>query len=322
MAACADDLRAGGPTAELLAHFDGHPQLDALCQRVLGAVQTLVLEGRAPELAPFHPFANGTPKWPDMAAAFVRVIAQNLDELRTALGRQVQTNEVRRCCGLLGGFLEIADRTRLPLDLLEIGSSAGFLLFFDHYRYQLGEHTWGGPEATLALETEWTGPAPKLDAPLQIGAREGCDLAPIDVTDPAQRNRIRGFYWADQGERLALLDGAIDAMREPAPLVTERAADFVERRMASPRPGHVTVLFHSVMWWYLPKSEQDRIAAAVERAGAAATPEAPIAWLRSEPIDLEAVEIRLRMWPGGEDQCLGRAHPHAAWVDWHGTAER
>jgi hypothetical protein len=31
---------------------------------------------------------------------------------------------------------------------------------------------------------------------------------------------------------------------------------------------------------------------------------------------MDHVEVRLRLWPGGEDRLLARAHHHGAWVDW------
>jgi hypothetical protein len=37
---------------------------------------------------------------------------------------------------LIGGFLRVAAMTRRPLRLLEVGSSAGLNLRWDHYRYE------------------------------------------------------------------------------------------------------------------------------------------------------------------------------------------
>jgi hypothetical protein len=56
----ADDLLAGGPTADVL---DGHlddPWRSALALRMLGGVHALVLTGRAPELAGYYQSAGGT----------------------------------------------------------------------------------------------------------------------------------------------------------------------------------------------------------------------------------------------------------------------
>jgi len=316
MERCAADLEAGGPVAELVAGFRGHPFLDALCQRVLGAVQLLVLAGEAPELARFYPSVGGTPAWPDAGDAFVATVARHLTELRPRLERQVQTNEVRRCAGLLGGFLDVARATGLPLRCREIGSSAGLVLFWDRYRYELGPHHWGDPDAPVVITTDWRGPPPDLEAPVRVASRLGCDLAPIDATDPEALRVVQSFYWADQPERQALLRAAAAALDGPAPVERASAGDFVERELADLPEGEATVLHHSQMWWYVPRDEQERITAAVEAAGARATERRPLAWLRSEPPSPSYVEIRLRRWPGGEDRLLGRAHHHASWVEW------
>jgi hypothetical protein len=40
-----------------------------------------------------------------------------------------------------------------------------------------------------------------------------------------------------------------------------------------------------------------------------------------EGVNYDHCEIRLRSWPGGEDQLLGRSHYHGAWVEWLGSRE-
>lgn len=315
---CVEDLEAEGPIARLVADFEGHPLLDALPQRVLGAVQALVLAGEAHELAAFHPSVGGAPRFPEAADAFVATVERNLPRLRPELAHQVQTNEVRRAAGLLGGFLTVARETGLPLRVLEIGSSAGLLLFWDRYRYELGPHRWGDPGAALRLASDWKGPPPPLDVRVQVASRQGCDLHPLDATDPAQLRRIQSFYWADQLERQQLLVQAAAALEGPAPVERIRAGDFVARETAERKEGLATVLFHSSMWWYVPREEQRAIRHAMEQAGERADPAAPLAWLRAEPPDLHSAELRLRSWPGGEDRLLGRVAHHGQWVEWLG----
>jgi hypothetical protein len=70
------------------------------------------------------------------------------------------------------------------------------------------------------------------------------------------------------------------------------------------------------MWWYVPEAERARLDALVRAAGERARPDAPLAWLRMEPAGFEHCEVSLLVWPGGEDRLLGRAHHHAAWVEW------
>jgi hypothetical protein len=78
---------------------------------------------------------------------------------------------------------------------------------------------------------------------------------------------------------------------------------------------------HSVVWQYIAPDEQAAIAQALEAAGARATAQAPLAWLRMEPPSPDSqVELRCRLWPGGTDQQLAVVHPHGAWIDWTAPA--
>ncbi len=102
-------------------------------------------------------------------------------------------------------------------------------------------------------------------------------------------------------------------------IVKGDAADFVEAR-ATPAEGFVTTVFHSFAFQYFPAPTQARIQAHMEQAGARASAEAPLAWLRFElepgaPSDTPPA-LRLRLWPHGEDRLLARAHPHGSLVQW------
>jgi hypothetical protein len=317
---CVSEIERGGPLAQLLADWKGQPLLDALPQRVVGAVQGLALEGRAPELARYYPSLGGTPVWPDTADAFARVIAEHAAEIRPRLDTQVQTNEPRRCAALLGGFLTAARRSGLPLRLLEIGSSAGLLLFWDRYRYELGPHRWGDPASPLLLDAEWRGAAPDLAAPVRVASRRGCDLFPLDVRDAAQLRRIESFLWADQPDRHRLLRAAAAALPpEGAPLERIGAVPFLQRELAQPAQGVATVLFQSHMWWYLSSDDRKAILRTLDEAGARASREAPLYHLRMEAPAVDRCEIKLRAWPGGEERLLANTHPHGRWVEWLGN---
>ena len=59
-------------------------------------------------------------------------------------------------------------------------------------------------------------------------------------------------------------------------------------------------------------------AAALAGAGAAATPDTPLAWLRLEPDGIRgSAAILLTLWPGGETRALGRGDYHGRFADWH-----
>lgn len=316
----ADDVAAGGLFADLVSTYRGVPMLDALPLRVLGAVHALVLAGRAPALAKFYPSGGGSYEADGAFRALCEVCDAHRDELRDAAASlRVQTNEVKRSAVLAPGFLRIAARTRLPLRIREIGSSAGLNLLFDRYRYEFGPHRYGDPASPLLLTTKWEGVAPDLGAPLEVIDRRGCDLAPFDVRDPEHRLRLESFVWPEQLERLARLRAAFEiAMREPPAIETTGAGDFLAAQTAQRVDGVATVVFHSVMWWYVPEAERLRIADIMERAGARATRTAPLAWLRMEGMRLEETELRLRLWPDGGDTHLANAHWHGASVRWLG----
>jgi hypothetical protein len=317
LARCVRDLDEGGPLLPLVEDYPGHPVLDALPLRLLGAVHALVLSGEAPELARFYPSAGGRfdtePAW----RAFRALLDARADAIRSRLSEPVQTNEVRRCAPLLGGFLRVARATGLPLRLLEIGSSAGLNLLFDRWRYELGPHRFGDPRSRLVLAAEWSGPPPDLGAPLRVTSREGCDPRPIDLRDPAQRLRLLSFVWPDQAERLAALHAAIDvALEAPPRLVAMGAGDFLAGKLAAPVSGVATLIFQSVVWLYIPEDERRRVTATVEAAGDRASQQRPLAWLRLEGIARHEAELRLRIWPDGEDRLLARAHYHGSRVTW------
>ena len=233
-----------------------------------------------------------------------------------------QTNEVGRSAVLLGGFLRVAAATGLPLRLLEIGASAGLNLIWDHYRYRLGKAEWGNPAATLLLAPRWTGALPPLAAPLFVASRQACDLAPVDLDDEASRQRLRAYVWADQRERLARLEQALAIARAAGHRVEQAdASNWLRSHLQTPALGMATVLFHSIMWQYMPEPTRNAIAASIARAGARARREAPFAWLRFEPPRAGAgADLRLTIWPDGEDTRLATAQPHGVVVTWLATS--
>ena len=219
---------------------------------------------------------------------------------------------------LLGGFLQVAAATGLPLRMLEIGASAGLNLNWDRFHYRLGTARWGDPASPVVLSPEWSGPTPAVGGPLRVVEKRGCDIAPVDIEDPAQRLRLRSYVWADQTERLRRLDGAM-ALAQAARTRVERAhaGGWVEALTRERAEGRATVLYHSIMWQYLPPATQAAIAETMQRAGERADRAAPVAWLRFEPVDRQGrPELRLTTWPDGRDRRLATAQAHGSQVTW------
>ncbi|HEX5263142.1 MAG TPA: DUF2332 family protein, partial [Phenylobacterium sp.] len=87
---------------------------------------------------------------------------------------------------------------------------------------------------------------------------------------------------------------------------------------AAPRAGVATVVYHSIFWQYLAPRTQAALREAMELHGAAATPDAPLAWLRMEPAPgrIIPIELRLTLWPSGEERRLAVVQAHGATVAW------
>lgn len=318
-----DDLKRGGVVADLVDGWRGNAAADALPLRLLGAVHRLVLDGRAPPLTPYYPSVGGTPRWPQTWDAFVDVARGHRDFIRARLTKQLQTNEVGRAAALLGGFLRIAQRTGLPLRLLEVGSSAGLNLCWDRYRYDLGSYQWGDRNSPVRIRSHWH-EAPELSAvPVRIESRLGCDLHPVDVRDRDQTRDLESFVWPDQLERLAQLRAAIELVRSAPPcIVRGAAAPWLREQLGSAPRDVATVVFHSVIWWYLSEGERDAVTRSIEERGERSTARAPLAWLQLELRDRERAEMSLRLWPQGTEERLAVCHPHGSEVWWAARTDR
>lgn len=306
----------GGCLLDAVRGWAGAPLADALPLRVAGGLHSLYLAGAALELGPIY---RDEPPSAD-AAVVGGVIAAHEARLLPWLDGPPQTNEAGRSASFIAAMLWLAARA-LPgrFECLEIGSSAGINLMLDRYRYDLAGVMVGPQPGVMAFQPEWDGPPPPAAA-IAIASAKGCDVAPVDLADPVQALRLRGYIWPDHNERFARMDAAIAAaIASPPDLVAMNAADFVETQLARAQaPGTTRVLMHSIVWQYVPADQQARVTGAMEAAGAAATPDRPLAWIALEANRvLHLHELVVRYWPGsGEPVLLARAHPHGARIEW------
>lgn len=299
--AAAEDLEVGGPVADVLAGYEEEPGRSALALRLMGAVHRLVLDNTLPDLAKHYPSTGGegdpSATWP----VFRQALIEQRSKIRVLLANGCQTNEVGRSAALIGGFLEVAHRTGLPLRILEIGASAGLNLLWDRYRYESAEGAWGDPYSQVRFAHSFD-VAPPLNRSADVVERKGCDLHPIDPKSEEGALTLRSFVWADQLGRMAQLDGAIEIAAE-APVEVEQvdAGAFLERELARPRPDVATVVYHSVFLQYVDEPGRRRIDEALGSA--------PVFHLRMEPGE-GTFEIRL------DDELLGTCRAHGTGVRW------
>lgn len=311
----ADDFEQGGsPLYGRLAreHADD-PLVDAICGdgkphwdlplRLFGGVHYLVLSGRVP----------------DAWDAFGATLAAHRAWLERFVAEQpVQTNEVQRAWALLPAFLTASDGR--PIDLVELGPSAGLNLQWDRYRYRYGDRTWGADDADLELSGEAEGgpPAALLARDAVVRDRLGIDRTPVDVGTEEGALLLASFVWADQEHRLERLGRAIEVLRrDPPRLVTGDYVRLLPRVLAERDLDVLTVVFHSVSEAYLARADRERVRAAVAADGERGSlAHVSLEFAETEEPGFERFALDLHTYPGGEVQHLARVDGHANRLHW------
>lgn len=285
--------------------------------RVAAGFHWLFLTGADRRLEPVYSGALT-----DQAAIdeLVRAMAIGWDaKLAPWLDHPPQTNEAGRSASFVAALLWLSQRLGPRFELNEIGASAGVNTMIERYGYDLGGVTVGPEGSPMRIVPDWRGSPPPAGE-VEIVAIRGCDVAPVDLSDPAEALRLKAYVWPDATERMARLDAAARlAAERPPSLVRKDAGAFVEDRLVARQEERVTrVIYHSVMWQYLPEATRRSITASIEHAGARATTERPLAWIRLETNRATfRHELTVRYWPGGDTPTLlSEAHPHGAWVEW------
>ena len=311
-----------GTDTEVARRMLGWPGLsleDAMPLRLAGGLHYLHLTGAAIELAPIY--AGEVTDQAAVDAIIARVAQAHDAALAPWLDGPPQTNEAGRSAAIMAGLLWLAARVGARFELNEIGCSAGANTMIERYRYDLGGVCVGPQGSPVAIAPAWRGPPPPATAP-QITQIEGCDRAPIDLADEPQAQRLMAYVWAENAARMERLGHVIALARQDPPRLTRAdAADWVAMRLAQPQDeGVCRVLYHSIVWQYIPPAGRAAIEAAMAQAAARATAARPLAWIMLETNrQTFRHELRLRYWPGGEAAVLlGAAHAHGAWVEWLG----
>lgn len=308
---------SGTQTAQRIFSWPGLSLRDAMPLRIAAGFHHLLLTGTEPVLAEVY---EGRLTDQGAVDAMVLALADEHDaRLLPWLDHPPQTNEAGRSASIVAGLLWLGQRIAPRFELLEIGASAGVNTMLARYRYDLGGTKAGPADSPVLIQPEWRGPSPAEGA-IAIASACGCDIAPVDLTDPEQALRLKSYIWPEATGRMARMDAAI-ALAQEAPPELDRAdaadwvSDALERRQEE---GTTRVLFHSVMWQYLSDPTQRMIEQRMIAAGDGADADRPLAWISLETNrDTFQHELHVRYWPGGEVPVqLATAHPHGAWVEW------
>ena len=310
----AADYADGGRTYALLAGRSLRPVHDAVPLRLAGAIHRVVLQGKDDRLARHYPSVGGKPA-EDFTADFIGYMRDHLEDIENGLATQVQTNEVGRSVAHLVLSHWITTLGVEEFNLLEIGASAGLNLNFDRFYGCFGQLRMGDPSSSLRFMGDWFSNAP--DVP-RIGAtaisKRGCDISPIDVTQPGDESRLLSFIWPDQRLRLERLRSAIAIAKTHRPSVDQASADEWITQQLARTNDHATLIFHSIVWQYLGPQTQNRLKHAIYNAGKTATTTHPIVWARMEPAGAVA-DIQVDVFDGSSAE---PRHFRLAEIGYHG----
>ena len=94
------------------------------------------------------------------------------------------------------------------------------------------------------------------------------------------------------------------------------AAVWIADRLARRARDAATIVYHSIFLQYPPREARAAIVDAIQRAGAEATPDAPLAWVRLEPegvtdgVDTPRMVADIHVWPDGGRRILAYTDGH------------
>jgi len=266
----AEFCRGGADDRAILALADNGME-GAKPSHLFSAVHYLLLRDPGDPLSRYFATLTDDPLPPAGAyPELARFCAEHHDELEQLLRtRTVQTTYAERCRAILPAMCEVAREAGEPLNLVEIGCSAGVLLVFDKFAYDLNRQgIVAAPDAPFVLRGEIQGEGPELFIP-RIGKRTGIDLHTIDVRSEEERRWLLSLCFPElRGEQLRLAQALDVIAATDITMLEGDALQHIDDALAA-TPDPVCV-FHSACLFYWPKEakqalEQKLLSASLKR---------------------------------------------------------
>ena len=319
---CGTIARYGLPdsrTRSTMENWKGDPSTaaDALSVRLCGGLHELVLSQKCAPLEEVYPPNHEDLSEDQLHEALVQAISDHDDHLESRLHKPPQTNEVRRSSAILAALSHITEKTGLPIQLSEVGASAGLNLHLDRFQHDINGTIFGEKDSPVRLKPDWDGPALPETSPT-IVERRGCDLSPFDLGEADHRTRLLSYIWPDQADRIERLSAAMGVARSHGSLVDrEDAVSWLEHRLAEPVEETAHVVYHTIAWQYLPPDAQAVGNRVLDDAGSRASHSRPLFRLGMDPDDRSpGASLRLTEWPGGKSVEIARVDFHGRWIHW------
>ena len=308
--------------AELRAFAAGAKRGQPHANILFGAVHYLLLRGADHPLRGFYPNLNGGNHIDgDPVPHFIDFVAQHRDALASLIASKVtNTNEVGRSALLHAAFRAVAKDASEPLNLIEIGPSAGLNLIWDRYgvRYHRGGETFELPVSNpaLVIDCELRGEKnPPLGPTPKIASRVGLELNPVNLDDPEQRDWLRALVWPDTQGRFERLEAALKAYASERPEIRIGSAlDLLTDAIRAIPEDQTVCVYHSYVIYQFSAEMKEALESILTLAGL----RRPI-WrvgIEGKVDGSNSIEM-IRYHDGVRDaQVLALCHPHGRWLDW------
>ena len=230
-----------------------------------------------------------------------------------------QTNEAART----GAFLPLLAAVEGPIALIEVGCSAGLCLFPDRYAIAYDETPPVGPaDSPVHFAVKTYGPVPVPTRNIDIAARIGIDLNPLDVRRHEHLSWLDACIWPEHTERRQRLRAAAGLVAsDPPELVRGDAVDALDDVLGSLRRDVTPVVIHSAVLAYLSPDARAEFSRRVLR-------HAGTRWLSNEgPGVVSTLESSLTppadrataayFILGVDGTVAGLSDPHGKWLKWN-----
>ncbi len=162
-------------------------------------------------------------------------------------------------------------------------------------------------------------PLPPFPRDIQIAARTGIDLAPVDINDDDAVLWQRALMWPERIERQQRLEAAIPIVRTAAArLLAGDACDLLPGALADAPPGALPCVFATYALYQFPSAARDRLRDVMRDYASARD----VVFITMDTEFAENGDGALRLThftgDGGESasRLLARCHPHGRWIAW------
>jgi len=298
----------------------GQPPANVL----LAAVHYLLLQGADHPLRRHYPNLNGGRQLgEDAFPPFKDFVEAHRSEIEPLIASGVtNTNEVARCSALHAGFRAVARLAGAPLNLIEIGPSAGLNMIWDRYGVNYvrdGETFFAGPAgAPLVIGCTLRGPnLPPLEPTPAVARRLGLELNPVNLDEPHWRTWLKALVWPDQVERFARLEKAIRIfLDEKVEIRRGDALSLLPDAIAEIPENQPVCIYHTYVTYQFSEAMRQTLDDILVVAGL----RRPVFRLSCEGTLERAGEAPMilgRYHDGGRTaRRLATCHPHGRWLDW------